>query len=84
MRLYDQYTERMRELSTDLIPTAAALLAEAFHYYAAHEIVCPDSSLRTKQLETLPSCKLRSQPDLSQSFFLVSQAPLMQHLARMQ
>ena len=60
-----------RPITLDLVPSAARLLADAFFTNPAHTYICPDSELRSSQLEWLLGSNLKSQPDLRASFCLI-------------
>jgi GNAT superfamily N-acetyltransferase len=60
----------VRQLTPELFPSAAALLAEAFHSNPAHVYICPDPQTRFEKLEWLLGRNLRRQPELRTSFCL--------------
>lgn len=60
----------VRQLTPELLPSAAALLAEAFFTNPAHVYLCPDLRTRLARLEWLLGRNLRLQPDLRASFCL--------------
>ena len=60
-----------RPITSDLVPSAARLLADAFFTNPAHTYIFPDADRRFSQLEWLLGSNLKLQPDLRASFCLV-------------
>jgi ribosomal protein S18 acetylase RimI-like enzyme len=61
----------VRTLTSELIPSAANLLAQAFFDNPAHVYFCPDPEARFAQLVWLLGGNLRMQSDLGASFCVV-------------
>ena len=67
----------VRQLTPELFPSAADLLAQAFFSNPAHIYICRDPAKRIAQLEWLLGGNLRLQPDLSASF-CIAQGPIVE------
>ena len=63
-----------RSLSSDLLPSAISLVAEAFYDNPAYAYICPDLDDRTKRLEWLLGRNLRAQLPGRRSFCLATDA----------